>query len=47
MYARKILLLFLAASGLFLQGHSSDGWATLQLQVNYPKDIWRHMVHFA
>ena len=25
------------ASGRFLQGHSSGGWATLQLQVNYPK----------
>ncbi len=24
------------ASGRFLQGHSSGGWATLQLQVNYP-----------
>jgi len=24
-------------SGRFLQGHSSGGWATLQLQVNYPK----------
>ena len=23
-------------SGRFLQGHSSGGWATLQLQVNYP-----------
>ncbi len=25
------------ASGRFLQGHSSGGWATLQLQVNYPQ----------
>lgn len=25
------------ASGRFLQGHSSGGWATLQLQVDYPK----------
>jgi len=25
------------ASGRFLQGHSSGGWATLQLEVNYPK----------
>lgn len=25
------------ASGRFLQGHSSGGWATLQLQINYPK----------
>lgn len=25
------------ADGRFLQGHSSGGWATLQLQVNYPK----------
>jgi Putative esterase len=25
------------ARGRFLQGHSSGGWATLQLQVNYPK----------
>ncbi|MGC2618777.1 MAG: alpha/beta hydrolase-fold protein [Acidobacteriaceae bacterium] len=25
------------ASGRFLNGHSSGGWATLQLQVNYPK----------
>ena len=25
------------SSGRFLQGHSSGGWATLQLQVNYPK----------
>jgi hypothetical protein len=24
-------------TGRFLQGHSSGGWATLQLQVNYPK----------
>jgi len=24
-------------SGRFLQGHSSGGWATLQLQVNYPQ----------
>jgi Putative esterase len=24
-------------SGRFLEGHSSGGWATLQLQVNYPK----------
>ncbi|WP_252263629.1 alpha/beta hydrolase [Paracidobacterium acidisoli] len=24
-------------SGRFLQGHSSGGWATLQLEVNYPK----------
>jgi Putative esterase len=24
------------AGGRFLQGHSSGGWATLQLQVNYP-----------
>ncbi len=24
-------------SGRFLNGHSSGGWATLQLQVNYPK----------
>jgi S-formylglutathione hydrolase FrmB len=24
-------------SGRFLQGHSSGGWATLQLQINYPK----------
>jgi len=24
------------ASGRFLQGHSSGGWATLQLQINYP-----------
>jgi hypothetical protein len=24
-------------SGRFLQGHSSGGWATLQLQVSYPK----------
>ncbi|MGB9030613.1 MAG: alpha/beta hydrolase-fold protein [Acidobacteriaceae bacterium] len=24
-------------AGRFLQGHSSGGWATLQLQVNYPK----------
>jgi hypothetical protein len=24
-------------NGRFLQGHSSGGWATLQLQVNYPK----------
>ncbi|QNI32972.1 enterochelin esterase [Alloacidobacterium dinghuense] len=24
-------------SGRFLQGHSSGGWASLQLQVNYPK----------
>jgi hypothetical protein len=24
------------ASGRFLQGHSSGGWATLQLEVNYP-----------
>jgi Putative esterase len=25
------------ARGRFLQGHSSGGWATLQLQVNYPR----------
>ncbi|MGC2162119.1 MAG: alpha/beta hydrolase-fold protein [Silvibacterium sp.] len=25
------------ASGRFLQGHSSGGWATLQLEVNYPR----------
>jgi hypothetical protein len=25
------------ASWRFLQGHSSGGWATLQLQINYPK----------
>ncbi|MFL6353586.1 MAG: alpha/beta hydrolase [Bryobacteraceae bacterium] len=25
------------AKGRFLNGHSSGGWATLQLQVNYPK----------
>jgi hypothetical protein len=25
------------SSGRFLEGHSSGGWATLQLQVNYPK----------
>jgi putative esterase len=25
------------ASGRFLQGHSSGGWATLQLQINYPR----------
>lgn len=25
------------ASGRFLQGHSSGGWATLQLEINYPK----------
>ena len=25
------------ARGRFLQGHSSGGWATLQLEVNYPK----------
>lgn len=25
------------ATGRFLNGHSSGGWATLQLQVNYPK----------
>ncbi|HEX5236044.1 MAG TPA: alpha/beta hydrolase-fold protein [Silvibacterium sp.] len=25
------------ARGRFLQGHSSGGWATLQLQVNYPE----------
>lgn len=25
------------ASGRFLNGHSSGGWATLQLQINYPK----------
>jgi hypothetical protein len=25
------------ASGRFLQGHSSGGWASLQLQVNYPR----------
>lgn len=25
------------SSGRFLQGHSSGGWATLQLQVNYPR----------
>lgn len=25
------------ANGRFLQGHSSGGWATLQLQVNYPQ----------
>jgi hypothetical protein len=25
------------AAGRFLEGHSSGGWATLQLQVNYPK----------
>ena len=25
------------ANGRFLQGHSSGGWATLQLQVNYPR----------
>jgi Putative esterase len=24
-------------NGRFLEGHSSGGWATLQLQVNYPK----------
>jgi hypothetical protein len=24
-------------SGRFLEGHSSGGWATLQLQVNYPR----------
>ncbi len=24
-------------SGRFLQGHSSGGWATLQLQINYPQ----------
>jgi S-formylglutathione hydrolase FrmB len=24
------------ANGRFLQGHSSGGWATLQLQINYP-----------
>lgn len=24
-------------SGRFLQGHSSGGWATLQLQINYPR----------
>ena len=24
-------------NGRFLQGHSSGGWATLQLQINYPK----------
>ncbi len=25
------------SNGRFLEGHSSGGWATLQLQVNYPK----------
>ena len=25
------------AKGRFLQGHSSGGWATLQLQINYPR----------
>lgn len=25
------------ANGRFLNGHSSGGWATLQLQINYPK----------
>ena len=25
------------ASGRFLNGHSSGGWATLQLQTHYPK----------
>ncbi len=25
------------ATGRFLNGHSSGGWATLQLQINYPK----------
>jgi hypothetical protein len=25
------------ASGRFLQGHSSGGWATLQLEINYPQ----------
>jgi S-formylglutathione hydrolase FrmB len=25
------------ASGRFLQGHSSGGWATLQLQIDYPR----------
>lgn len=25
------------ASGRFLEGHSSGGWATLQLQIDYPK----------
>lgn len=25
------------AAGRFLNGHSSGGWATLQLQINYPK----------
>lgn len=27
------------ASGRFLQGHSSGGWATLQLQINYPQEF--------
>ena len=26
-----------ASTGRFLQGHSSGGWATLQLQINYPQ----------
>jgi len=35
------------ATGRFLQGHSSGGWATLQLQVNYPKILGGDLVGVA
>ena len=36
-YLEKKYRMDARASGRFLQGHSSGGWATLQLQINYPR----------
>jgi len=36
-YLEKKYRMDAQASGRFLQGHSSGGWATLQLQIDYPK----------
>lgn len=35
-YLEKKYRMDARSSGRFLQGHSSGGWATLQLQINYP-----------
>jgi enterochelin esterase-like enzyme len=36
-YLEKKYRMDARASGRFLNGHSSGGWATLQLQINYPQ----------
>ncbi len=43
-YLEKKYRMDARVSGRFLQGHSSGGWATLQLQVNYPTNLRRHLV---